>query len=77
MKGKLVNTPLECGCVMRQYSIEDVDNNVCIEVKHIAASAECKAATPHKQRYGIASAWTRRAVKPEKEVKAKPLVVAG
>ena len=63
MKATATDTTLDCGCVVTQYEVEDNERNVCVAVKHTSVSQEC---TAHKQRYGLASAWTRRAVQPEK-----------
>lgn len=66
---------LDCGCISIEYTIEDKPRNLVAKIKHTIVTDKCTAG--HKQRYGLASAWTRQMVVPEKPKADKaPKVIA-
>lgn len=67
MKVSSTDITLDCGCVSTEYEIEDKGRNLVAKIKHTTVAAECTAG--HKPRFGLTSAWTRRAVVPPKKVK--------
>lgn len=72
MKATATDTTLDCGCTVTQYDIEDKDRNLVATIKHTTPIAECTAG--HKPRFGLASAWTRRAIATDKPKKGKVTV---